>query len=419
MIKNKACFVIAPIGVPGSAALRRSEMVFRLVIEPAVKKIGYSVVHARGLTQPGLITSEIIRHLAFDSLVIADLSGGNPNVFYELALRHAARKPVIQLATRDQQIPFDISGARTIRVDLDSEDSQKEAVREIIRQIQMIERDASPLESPLSAAGVADWTPFPDNETASPTGNSSIKRTDDIANLLHTLSAAEAIPLMLELIENLKKAPRVRLLESPIDDLDAACSLITRVPANGHISATSSLQGEDADERAGYQSMVNHALEEGITYRKIICSSPDLGSYQHRKWLAEFVDKAELISRGTIEPDAYQLLHYPSPMSVDVLISQDSDGECLEMVAGFSGGGGRGGFHSDEKRMIQEWQDIYLERKIIVAAERHTNEVLEGSETCSCLEFLTLLEDARQSARTANLARRHKSPKRKLKTTAK
>ena len=38
----------------------------------------------------------------------------NPDVFYELAIRHAIRKPLVQIIKKCEQIPFDAAGARTI-----------------------------------------------------------------------------------------------------------------------------------------------------------------------------------------------------------------------------------------------------------------------------------------------------------------
>jgi hypothetical protein len=217
---------------------------------------------------------------------------------------------------------------------------------------------------------------------------------------LKEVTSAEAIPLMMRYIEDLKKDPNVRLLGTPIDDLDAACTLVERVPDDGYISGTSSLQHEDADqrdadERESYRTAVNRALENNVTYRKIICSISDLTPQRRVKWLREFTEKADLIRKGKIKPYAFQLFHYPAPLSVDVLIAQDSNGECLEMVAGFAGGTGHGGFHTKDKRMVDNWLNVYLEKKIITEAKRHTRAVLDGVEPCRCLEFLKLLEDAR------------------------
>jgi hypothetical protein len=50
-------------------------------------------------------------------LAVADLSFHNPNVFYELAIRHARNLPVVQIVRKADPIPFDINQSRTIVVD--------------------------------------------------------------------------------------------------------------------------------------------------------------------------------------------------------------------------------------------------------------------------------------------------------------
>jgi hypothetical protein len=51
-------------------------------------------------------------------LVIADLSFHNPNVFYELALRHATGQPTVLICRNEDKLPFDIADIRTVRVDM-------------------------------------------------------------------------------------------------------------------------------------------------------------------------------------------------------------------------------------------------------------------------------------------------------------
>src|SRR6266446_9146511 len=86
--KRKTCFVIAPMGHMDSETRERSEMVFEAVIKPAARKCRYLAEHTKDENQPGFITTPIIKHLASANVVIADVTGGNANVFYELALRH-------------------------------------------------------------------------------------------------------------------------------------------------------------------------------------------------------------------------------------------------------------------------------------------------------------------------------------------
>jgi len=91
------CFIIAPIREEDSEQRIRSDKVLKHIIKPAVEKYELRAIRADHISSPGMITSQIIQHILKDRIVIADLTDHNPNVFYELALRHAFRKPVIQI----------------------------------------------------------------------------------------------------------------------------------------------------------------------------------------------------------------------------------------------------------------------------------------------------------------------------------
>ena len=64
------------------------------------------------MANSGLITKAIIEQIITADLVIADLTGNNPNVFYELAIRHSYRKPTIQIVKGEIDIPFDVANMR-------------------------------------------------------------------------------------------------------------------------------------------------------------------------------------------------------------------------------------------------------------------------------------------------------------------
>jgi len=150
MAKKKICFVIAPIGDDDSEIRKRSDQILKHVIEPSTVECGYEAIRADKIEKPGVITSQVIQHIIEDPLVIADLTGHNANVFYELAIRHALRKPFIQLIQKGEKIPFDVSGTRTIYVNHHDLDSVGEAKNGIIGQIRSLEQDASQIETPIS-----------------------------------------------------------------------------------------------------------------------------------------------------------------------------------------------------------------------------------------------------------------------------
>jgi len=111
------CFYLTPIGEVESDSRKHSNLFLESIVEPAVKTIGLDVVRADQIDKPGVITRQIIEYLLRARLVVADLSFHNANVFYELALRHAARLPVVQIIRFGDPIPFDINQMRTIIID--------------------------------------------------------------------------------------------------------------------------------------------------------------------------------------------------------------------------------------------------------------------------------------------------------------
>jgi len=114
---HKSCFYITPIGAEDSEERRHSDMFLSSLIEPALLGFDLEVVRADKIAQPGMITSQVLEHVLRARLVIADLSFHNPNVFYEVALRHATKLPVVQICRRKDGLPFDVNQVRTISLD--------------------------------------------------------------------------------------------------------------------------------------------------------------------------------------------------------------------------------------------------------------------------------------------------------------
>lgn len=149
---EKVCFVISPIGDADSETRKRSDQVLKHVVRPAVTTCGYKAVRADEIDKPGMITSQVIQHVVNDPLVVADLTERNPNVFYELAIRHALRKPLVQIIRKGESIPFDVAGTRTIYVDHKDLDSVEAAKSEIIDQVKALEKDSTDIETPISVS---------------------------------------------------------------------------------------------------------------------------------------------------------------------------------------------------------------------------------------------------------------------------
>lgn len=114
------CFVVGPIGdshaahgSPEREVYEHHLAIFEQVIAPACEKYGISALRADGIAHAGDIYEQICRYVVESDLVVADVSGGNPNVMYELGLRHITGKPTIHIGEVGQ-LPFDIASIRTI-----------------------------------------------------------------------------------------------------------------------------------------------------------------------------------------------------------------------------------------------------------------------------------------------------------------
>lgn len=134
--RDKHCFIVMPFG-RDSSEQKWFRGWYEVVIKPAVQAAGYESKLAAAEEQPGAINDEIRTHLAFDQMVVVDLGGTapeeepNPNVMYELGIRHALGLPLVIMAWKGQRLPFDVSNQRVIQEDrelVDLETNRKRLV---------------------------------------------------------------------------------------------------------------------------------------------------------------------------------------------------------------------------------------------------------------------------------------------------
>jgi hypothetical protein len=117
---DRICFYITPIGQEGSEQRKHADLILGQIVEPAIENLGLQlvVVRADRLRQPGMISQQILQNVLGARLVVADLSYQNPNVFYELAIRHATGLPTVLISRTADPVPFDIADLRVVRLDM-------------------------------------------------------------------------------------------------------------------------------------------------------------------------------------------------------------------------------------------------------------------------------------------------------------
>src|SRR5262249_25610856 len=111
------CFVLMPFGTKTDSAGRVTnfDSVYQKVIAPAVEAAGLEPIRADDEKIGGTIHKPMFERLMLCHYAVADITGANPNVFYELGIRHALRpRSTVILFVAGTVIPFDVALVRGI-----------------------------------------------------------------------------------------------------------------------------------------------------------------------------------------------------------------------------------------------------------------------------------------------------------------
>ena len=107
-----SCFVMQPFAQPLGSYYEK-------IFKPAIEKAGLQAVRADAeIFGTGKIMDQIWRGINGAKVLVAELTTRNPNVFYELGLAHALRKPVVLVAANEPDVPFDLKHIRVIYYDV-------------------------------------------------------------------------------------------------------------------------------------------------------------------------------------------------------------------------------------------------------------------------------------------------------------
>lgn len=136
------CFVLMPFHSPFN---RYYDNIF----VPAILKAKLSPIKADSLFRPSPIMGDVWRLVREAKVLLADLSGTNPNVFYELGLAHAIGKPVVLVSDKIEDVPFDLRGLRVIIYDKNNENWGSELEEKILKSLKETMADAKSAVPPM------------------------------------------------------------------------------------------------------------------------------------------------------------------------------------------------------------------------------------------------------------------------------
>lgn len=224
-------FVIGPIGdkdaddgSPARQAYEEGIQVFEDVIAPACTAFGLEAVRADMISQTGEIPEQIFRQLRDCPVVIADLTGANPNVMYELGLRHTTGRVTIQIGEKGR-LPFDVAAIRTIMFKR-TEAGLVQARKDLAKSL------AANLDTggdPVTATRIWFEASLPEQNTPPPESTEIIEAAGD-----------EEAPGFLELLAEMETGT-----QSLTQTMTAAASIIEDI-SSVYTEATASVRQADA-----------------------------------------------------------------------------------------------------------------------------------------------------------------------------
>lgn len=155
MSEKKTCFVVTPIGDENTAIRRHIDGIIDQAIIPAIgEEFEIKVAHRE--YEIGSINDRVIQSVCNSDLVVANLTGLNPNVMFEIAIRYSFGKPAIVIAEKGTKLPFDIVDENTIFYINDPAGAAelKENVKKFVQKIDWTKCEYGPVFSAIKNAAV-------------------------------------------------------------------------------------------------------------------------------------------------------------------------------------------------------------------------------------------------------------------------
>jgi ribosomal protein L7/L12 len=151
------CFVVGPIGKDSSPERKHSDLLLNLIIKHVLQRseFEFRVRRADEDADPGMIGDRVVSDIIHADLVVADLTDLNPNVFYEIGIRHSTEKPTVHMARMGTALPFDNVTHRTIFFDLTDWQNIEQARSRLAEAVRTTKRSDYKVSNPITQANAS------------------------------------------------------------------------------------------------------------------------------------------------------------------------------------------------------------------------------------------------------------------------
>jgi hypothetical protein len=258
---DNQAFVVMQVGVEGSTERKRANEIYEYIIQPALKEYELTSYRADLDLTPGAITPKLLSELLNSKVIIADLTGNNPNVFYELGITHSFAMPLICIAGSVPSLPFDAKDERVIELGENSDGlsyaNGEKAKKQLIASLEIVLAEGYDPPSPVKtlAANRSLDDLAPNNPVAAELG----EIRSALADLQERVKPRTVVPVGIRAeIEALRA---VLMRNVAFLDSDDMAMLMVDGTSRGHDSWVERLK-EAVDGRQHNQPSVGNSYEE-------------------------------------------------------------------------------------------------------------------------------------------------------------
>lgn len=283
--------------------------VYEQFISEALEKAGYEVCRADNILSHRNILQDIINSIIVSDLVVADLTGANPNVFYELGLAHAFKKPTILLTQDLDEVPFDLRSYRVLNYETHFAKIQ-EASEKLYRLAKGALEEKVHFSSPVmdfEASGSLVLSKVSDTENNSDL--EFLEDVDDRGYLDHLIDLEEYFVALTVIIDDVNNATeeiggKTNKIANEINEANrrggSGTISFVRKLARGHAGNLKKYTEKilDANERYG---SVSHSLDRSLEFIVTFQQSVGNDGDEIKSSLAGFLEKLASVEPHVVD----------------------------------------------------------------------------------------------------------------------